>query len=156
MKRWRRRKGNGKELNQKSSEEDGGGRRGIFGPSLLKCIAIQSSVLVYLHVIADCCELAATGRHEGKPKGKAAVAKRRLGELGAPEVITVAELNDPRQGSACDSFICSWILQRGSGRVTSLRAELQSRFAATERGAAKLDIKVRLVSEMLKLGNVET
>lgn len=53
------------------------------------------------------CELAATGQHEGKPKGKAAVAKRRL---GAPEVITVVELNDPRQGSACESFICSWIL----------------------------------------------
>lgn len=71
--------------------------------------------------------------------------------MGAPEVITVAELNDPRQGSACESFICSWILYRGSGRVASLRAELQSRFVGTEHGAIKLNIKVRLVSEMLKL-----
>lgn len=44
-------------MKQKSSEEDGGGgRRRMFGPSLLKCITIQSSVLVYLeceaHVIA--------------------------------------------------------------------------------------------------------
>lgn len=43
-------------MKQKSSEEDGGGRGGMFGPSLLKCITIQSSVLVYLeceaHVIA--------------------------------------------------------------------------------------------------------
>lgn len=42
-------------MKQKSSEEDGGGG-GVFGPSLLKCITIQSSVLVYLeceaHVIA--------------------------------------------------------------------------------------------------------
>lgn len=72
---------------QKSSEEDRGGGEEETVWSFFAEVhhnPVECTCLSWMRGTRHrrYCELAATGQHEGKPKGKAAVAKRRLGEWG--------------------------------------------------------------------------